>query len=389
MTPDPPTAGPEGLAEVPRPAYDVCNPDRLPADRMAFVEGIHQQFLQAFGQALTGLLDAPVKATPAGIEQWPVAGFLKESATDACAVTLDLSPTRGQAWVGLSTRLVFRVLDILLGAPQTTAPSVRTTITEIEQHVLHEFFEVLIAALNNAWTPSGISLRKASIGTAGEARQTAQPDGTALVLNGKVKIAEDEETFRVAVPVLAVRLAALQKRNRIPPARWPAKLPPGLPSWKWSAAPPCNWKPSWVVLRYAWGIWRPCNRGRSWCSLSPLARNWTVWSTGRQNSAGNGSLTATGTACRWTPWWIQPRPANINPCKRKSWQGASADPRTDPIADPSSARRIDRDGTHLAGNRLQQFQLFAVRVGACASTNECAAVQFLPQSGQIAANPSP
>ena len=213
MTPDPPTAGPEGLAEVPRPAYDVCNPDRLPADRMAFVEGIHQQFLQAFGQALTGLLDAPVKATPAGIEQWPVAGFLKESATDACVGTLDLSPTRGQAWVGLSTRLVFRVLDILLGAPQTTAPSVRTTITEIEQHVLHEFFEVLIAALNNAWTPSGISLRKASIGTAGEARQTAQPDGTALVLNGKVKIAEDEETFRVAVPVLAVRLAALQNEQ--------------------------------------------------------------------------------------------------------------------------------------------------------------------------------
>jgi flagellar motor switch protein FliM len=213
MNPEPPIAGLESLTEVPRPAFDVCNPDRLPADRLPFVEGIHQQFLLAFGQALTALLDTPVKATPAGIDQWPVAEFLKESATDGCVVTLDLSPMRGQAWAGLSPRLVFRVLDILLGAPQTTAPAARNSITEIERHVLHPFFQALIATLDKAWSPSGISLRKVSIGTVEEAPQTAEPDGTVLVLHGQIRIVEDEETFRIAVPVLAVRVAALQNEQ--------------------------------------------------------------------------------------------------------------------------------------------------------------------------------
>jgi flagellar motor switch protein FliM len=53
----------------------------------------------------------------------------------------------------------------------------------------------------------------ASIGTAEEVRQAAAPDGTALVLNCKIRLAEAEESFRVAIPVLAIRLAALQSQQ--------------------------------------------------------------------------------------------------------------------------------------------------------------------------------
>jgi flagellar motor switch protein FliM len=210
MTPEPPTAGTEGLREVPRPAYDVCNPDRLPADRVAFVDGIHRRFLEDFGQALAAYLDTPLEAAPAGVEQMPVESFFAATATDACVITLDLAPMRLPGWIGLSPGFLFRVLDILLGAPQTAAPGARTTITEIEQHVLREFFQMLLTALRAAWAPSGITLRMASVGTAQELSHQADSGGTALVLLCKVGLAETEETFRVAVPALAIRLAALQ-----------------------------------------------------------------------------------------------------------------------------------------------------------------------------------
>jgi flagellar motor switch protein FliM len=214
MTPEPPIDGEEGQAPAARPAYDVCTPDRLPAERIGFVDAIHQQFLKSFGSALAAYLDIPVKATPAGIDQLPVAGFLEGGAEDACTITLDLASTRGQAWVGLSARLVFRILDILLGAPQTASPAARATITEIERHVLREFFDALVAALVNAWGPSGIVLQLSSIGTTEQVRQSADLEGTALVLNCVVRIQEEDETFRVAVPVLAIRLAALQNEQK-------------------------------------------------------------------------------------------------------------------------------------------------------------------------------
>jgi flagellar motor switch protein FliM len=197
-----------------RPAYDVCNPDRLPAERVAFVDVIHHQFLQAFGVALAEYLDMPVKAAPAGIDQLPVAEFLDRGADDACIMVFNLVSTRGQAWVGLSGRFVFHILDILLGAPQTTTAVARAAITEIERHVLHEFFDKLTATLVNAWASSGVVMQMVSIGSVTEVRQAADLDGTALVLNCSVTLQEVEETFRIAVPVLAIRLAALQYEQK-------------------------------------------------------------------------------------------------------------------------------------------------------------------------------
>ena len=202
------------LLAAPPPAYDVCNPDRLPADRIAFVDAIHQQFLQSLGAALSGYLDMPVKATPSGIDQLSTAAFLDASAGDACVITLDLASTRAQAWVGLSAKFVFHVLDILLGTPQATASTARATLTEIEQHVLREFFESLGSTLVNAWAPSGIAMRMGGIATLDEVRQDADLDGAALVLNCTLRIQDVDETFRVGVPVLAVRLAALQHEQK-------------------------------------------------------------------------------------------------------------------------------------------------------------------------------
>jgi flagellar motor switch protein FliM len=213
MTPEPPNTANGGLREVAGPAYDVCNPDRLPAERVVFVDGIHRQFLEAFGQAAGAYLDTPVAAAPGGVEQMAIASFLDTSATDACLIALDLAPMPGQGWVGMSPGFLFRALDILLGAPPAATPAGRTTITEIERHVLREFFQVLLTALGAAWAPGGIRLHAASIGPPQELRHAPDADGAALVLHCEVKFSEAEEHFRVAIPVLAIRLAALQQEQ--------------------------------------------------------------------------------------------------------------------------------------------------------------------------------
>ncbi|MEI9975166.1 MAG: hypothetical protein WDO73_25795 [Ignavibacteriota bacterium] len=76
----------------------------------------------------------------------------------------------------------------------------RTTVTEIERHVLREFFDSLVASLVDAWEPSGLALRMSSIRTVDEVRQEADLDGTALVLNCTIRIQDVDERFRVAVP---------------------------------------------------------------------------------------------------------------------------------------------------------------------------------------------
>ena len=211
MTPEAPIDGQPELPAIPAP-YDVCTPDRLPSDRLAFVERIHRHFLQAFAAKLSSHLDTVIEAASAGLDQTRLGDFLETGATDACVVTFGLSPTGGKALAGMSSGFLFRVLDTLLGAPQTAAaaPAPRAGVTEIEQHVLREFFHALETTLDAAWSQCGIRMAMAGVSSGESIRETPDPDATALVLHCRVKFAEAEEAFRVAVPMTAIRLAALQ-----------------------------------------------------------------------------------------------------------------------------------------------------------------------------------
>ena len=79
---------------------------------------------------------------------------------------------------------------------------------------MREFFDALVVALVNAWEPGGLSLRMGSISAIDQVRHTADLDGTAIVLNCSLRIQEQDDPFRVAVPVLAVRLAALENEQK-------------------------------------------------------------------------------------------------------------------------------------------------------------------------------
>jgi flagellar motor switch protein FliM len=111
--------------------------------RIAFVDAIHQKFLHSLAAPLANYLDTAPAGAPAGLDQLALKGFVDGSAGDACLVTLNLKSTGGQAWVGLRSKRVFHILDILLGAPQSATPAARTAITEIESHVLREFLDAL------------------------------------------------------------------------------------------------------------------------------------------------------------------------------------------------------------------------------------------------------
>jgi len=213
MTNDSTSVGGPGPREVPRPAYDACAPGLLPADRVVFVESIHSQFLQGLSQALSSYLEITVTANPDGIEQTPASLFLEACESDSCLIPLDLHPIRGGAWIALGNGFVFRVLDVLLGARPGAVTGARSGLTDIERHVLRELFQLFVTSLNEAWSPIGLGFHIEAGASGPEPASSADSDGAIMLLKGAVKVGESEETIRVAIPVLSVRLALLQQEQ--------------------------------------------------------------------------------------------------------------------------------------------------------------------------------
>ena len=142
--------------------YDACAPEQLARQPVALVESVRQSFppgglfAVCGGRSTWRRPSAPLRR---GRNRCRLSRFLESSAADACLLTLDLAPMPGQAWIGFGSGLAFRVLDIVLGAAAGTAPAVRSAVTDIELHVLREFFDLTVEALGAAWRPYRHPLR--------------------------------------------------------------------------------------------------------------------------------------------------------------------------------------------------------------------------------------
>jgi flagellar motor switch protein FliM len=112
--------------------------------------------------------------------------------------------------------LLIRVLDILLASPPDTSANLRGSVTEIELHILREFFDIVIRSLQGAWDsvyPVEFKLLCTGID---EIRQTAMAgsDEVTLATGADLSIGDAHASFEIAMPGYLARLAEVQSRDQ-------------------------------------------------------------------------------------------------------------------------------------------------------------------------------
>jgi flagellar motor switch protein FliM len=194
---------------VPRPTeYEACAPGALPSEQMALVHAIQEKFLDAFALALAARLETRVTAHLVAAQPLDRSVFQQSGEDGGCLFTLDAEPVRSQALVEFSAGLVAYLLRVLLCTPPSSADSPRA-VTDIERHILHEIFESLAHELTAAWKAAGIAFRCRSTG----AREAIAGQDTMLVFECHLALDDAQEIFRIAVPALLARIAALQSAS--------------------------------------------------------------------------------------------------------------------------------------------------------------------------------
>jgi flagellar motor switch protein FliM len=216
------------LGAVPRRSantrdHQACPPDLLPPVQIGLAERIHKEFLQSFGHGLANYLEMPVAANFVELRQMPQAEFLASREGD-CLMTLELEPFSGLAFLSLPTEFVSRVLSIVIGAPQPSSPPNRTSLTDIELHILQGFFDSLFGALQESWGIANAGFKVISIGSEPPDSGMAA-DISMIVIASAVQFDNAEASFRLAVPALLIRAAALESA-----ASAPTRISAGHPS---------------------------------------------------------------------------------------------------------------------------------------------------------------
>jgi flagellar motor switch protein FliM len=202
-----------------------CPPGHLPASAIDRVHRVHRLFLKALEARLGDALQSQITTGIAETRQATMASCLSAGEAGWFLLALDIAPTAGHAALGFPTKLLRAVLDILLARPSGAAAGRQSHVTEIETHILRDFFDAFTGTLRKAWAPSfpvGFNRLSASPEDAKQILSASSGDAV-LILTSRLKLAGVEHTFDLTLPGFLIRLAeiratSLHAAEHTPPA---------------------------------------------------------------------------------------------------------------------------------------------------------------------------
>jgi len=182
------------------------------AGAIELIERVHLTFLQTLQSSLETLLQTQMTIKPGKCTQQTTGAFLASDTVGDVTIALDMETLPCQANMRFPASTLFRVLDILLSAPAGTTTGLRAFMTEIEFHILEEFFNAFAGALTSAWADiCPVTFGRSQM----PAHKSGSHDGNqgeeaVVVVRGQLWPEEPDMYFDLCLPGFFVRLADLK-----------------------------------------------------------------------------------------------------------------------------------------------------------------------------------
>ena len=194
------------------PDLSSCPPGYLPATAISKVQRIHRLFLKALEARLGDSLQGAAATALFDARQSDLAECLATVENELFPIALDIAPHPGHAVLSFPIALLRAVLDILLAKPSGAPVAPTAHITEIEIHILRDFFEAFTGTLRKAWVPTfPVAFNRLSTGVE-DARQMLNTSSRipVLVLTSRLKLAGADYSFNLILPGFLIRLAEVR-----------------------------------------------------------------------------------------------------------------------------------------------------------------------------------
>lgn len=146
-----PPAAPSGQVKRHYIRYDFLRPNRISKEQLQALQMLHDRFAKQMAGSLSPLLRTFVEIRPTLVEQITYAEYIASLPCPACLGIFAMRPLKGGAFVELQPRLVFYVIDRILGG-EGRSPDMARELTEIERALVSKLLRRILEDLKGAWS---------------------------------------------------------------------------------------------------------------------------------------------------------------------------------------------------------------------------------------------
>lgn len=183
--------------------YDFKKALRLSMEQVRVLTRIHDNFAYQLASSISTQLRTIVQVDVVSVNQMLYEEFIKELPAYTILNVFETSE-KGRMIMELKPQMAYAILNRLLGGRELSAASGdKTTLTQIENKILHKLFEGFVENLRKAWKDlMNVDLKVFEIETNPQFLQVAIPNETVIVIAFTIKIGDVTEKMHICIPYI-------------------------------------------------------------------------------------------------------------------------------------------------------------------------------------------
>jgi len=210
------TAGAAAVSERGSPAevserYDFSRPDRVPRGVLEGLQSLHVAAARGIEEGLTELLGSITAVRLLGIEQLLYADLTSQISEPTCVHVLETQPLSGPWQLEISPKLLFPIVDRLLGGELSADTEVTRPLSAIELRIVRRVTQIVLDQLEEAWRRVvSLELKSVRVESDPVRLRSLPPHETVLAIGFEVSVKGVVGLVRLALPFASVERLGLQ-----------------------------------------------------------------------------------------------------------------------------------------------------------------------------------
>lgn len=194
-------AAPNALANEKIVPYDFKRPERVGKDQMRALQSMHEGFGRNFGAALSALLRSIVDVRLSSVDQLTYSEFVFGLETPTCFNLLRADPLEGNLILDINPKILYPIIDRLLGGGKEASELKRRSLTEIELRLASRITKLFLHEMKHVWESIvDLDLSVERVESNPQLVQIVPPNEVVILISFQVTLGEVEAMMNLCIP---------------------------------------------------------------------------------------------------------------------------------------------------------------------------------------------
>ena len=185
--------------------YNFRRPDRVSKEQLRSLYYLHDRFARTFSSSLSAYLRALIDVNLYSVEQITYAEFVLSLSDPAYFNIISMAPLEGSAVLEINPKILFLMIDKILGGKGEDFGGGIRTVTDIERTLMEGVVKLILRDLEESWKPLiKLNMTIAATETSPQLIQVVVPNEIVVLIVFELKIGEAKGFINLCIPAIAL-----------------------------------------------------------------------------------------------------------------------------------------------------------------------------------------